>query len=56
MIITGETKEVELNSELASKLCLSDEITLRLAKLAKELEERFGGPRDVEFAVKDVIN
>ena len=54
ILVADETREEELDSTSASKLCLSDDLAIRLAQLAKEREERFGGPRDVEFAVKDV--
>ena len=30
---------------------LADDTALRLARLGIELEERFGGPRDIEFAI-----
>ena len=33
---------------------LADDTALRLARLGIELEERFGGPRDIEFAVAKV--
>ena len=33
---------------------LADDTALRLARLGIELEERFGGPRDIEFAIAKV--
>ncbi|KAG5679828.1 hypothetical protein PVAND_009366 [Polypedilum vanderplanki] len=44
-------EEVELDDEKRRKLCLSEDIALRLAKLAILLERFFGTPRDIEFAV-----
>ncbi len=50
------TKEEEVGVAEAGSLCLSSEMALRLARLGVELEQRFGGPRDVEFALaKDSI-
>ena len=49
-----ETIEEQVSSEEASKLCLSDEICLKLAELAVTLERVFRNPRDIEFAIKEV--
>lgn len=43
--------ETELDEENRKKLCLSEDIALRLAKLATILEKFFGSPRDIEFAI-----
>ena len=49
-----ETIEEQVSSEEAAQLCLSDEICLKLAKLAITLERVFRNPRDIEFAIKEV--
>ena len=51
----GDTVEEDVDAEQTSALCISNDIALRLARLGIELEERFGGPRDIEFAVVKVI-
>eukprot|EP00094_Tigriopus_californicus_P011985 TCALIF_11579-PA protein Name:"Similar to pps Putative phosphoenolpyruvate synthase (Bacillus subtilis (strain 168))" AED:0.06 eAED:0.06 QI:16/0.95/0.88/1/0.54/0.68/25/119/1347 len=52
MVQEGETCESSV-SEAESKIaCLKTEIVLKLARLAIKIEDRFGGPRDIEFAVK----
>ncbi len=38
-------------SDAAALSCLSDDTCLRLAQIGAELEQRFGGSRDVEFAL-----
>lgn len=43
--------ETELDEESRKKLCLSEDVALRLAKLATILEKFFGSPRDIEFAI-----
>ena len=47
------TSEQQVDKETASKLCLDPNDALRLAKLAAELELRFQGPRDIEFAIAE---
>lgn len=47
----GSVKEVTLDEDKRSQLCLSDEIALKLAKLGVIMEKFFGSPRDIEFAV-----
>ena len=45
--------EVEMSPEKASTLCLSDEEAKAVAKLGKILEEHFGVPQDVEWAIDE---
>ncbi|MBB5958625.1 pyruvate,water dikinase [Saccharothrix tamanrassetensis] len=35
------------------RLCLADDVVLRLARLGREIEGLLGGPRDVEWAIAD---
>ena len=50
-----DTKEIELDAESSKLVSISDEIILDLARLAINLEEMFGNPRDIEFAIWKVI-
>ena len=50
----GDTLEEDVDAEHTSALCIADDTALRLARLGIELEERFGGPRDIEFAIAKV--
>lgn len=40
--------------EKASEICINDKMSLKLAKLAIQLENHFGNPRDIEFAIFQV--
>lgn len=44
-------KEIELDDEMRKKLCLKEDIILKLARMSIVLEKFFGSPRDIEFAV-----
>ena len=46
------TNEEIVSENEASKVCISDEMALKLAQLAITLEEKFGNARDIEFAIK----
>jgi len=48
---SSSVTETELDEENRKKLCLSEDVALRLAKLAIILEKFFGSPRDIEFAI-----
>ena len=50
---TGSTEEISLPSSSSASSCLYPSTALRLAAAAADLERRFGGARDVEFAVRD---
>lgn len=43
---------VELSHHLKNVPCLSDEQVISVAKLAKECEEHFGCPQDIEWAIE----
>ena len=45
--------EVETCPEKSSTFCLSDEEAKAIAKLGKSLEEHFGVPQDVEWAIDE---
>ncbi|MFQ6064496.1 MAG: phosphoenolpyruvate synthase [Candidatus Bathyarchaeia archaeon] len=48
---TGETKEVRVPEERQEKPCLTDEEVVKLAELAKRIEEYYGVPQDIEWAL-----
>jgi len=49
---TGKTIHADVPPERQEKPCLSDEEIVKLAELAKHIEEHYGGrPQDIEFAV-----
>jgi len=48
---TGETIHAEVPLERREQPCLSDEEILRLAQLAKQIEEHYGKPQDIEWAI-----
>ncbi len=47
----GGVRDVPLPQELASAPCLSDEEVLSLARMAVAIEEHFGSPQDIEWAI-----
>ena len=51
-----DTKEIEMDAENSKLMSIRDEIILDLARLAMKLEELFGSPRDIEFAIWKVNN
>lgn len=52
---TGETCEASVGEAESKSVCLKTEMVFKLAGLAIQMEKRFGGPRDIEFAIKGVI-
>jgi len=49
---TGKTIHVDVSPERQGKPCLTDEEIVKLAELAKRIEEHYGGrPQDIEFAI-----
>jgi len=49
---TGKTIHAEVPPERQEQPCLTDEEILRLAELAKRIEEHYGGkPQDIEWAI-----
>lgn len=44
----------EVSMKLKEKLCLSDENVLQLCEIGVYLEERYGSPRDIEWAIHKV--
>lgn len=52
----GGTTEVPVEERDREQVCLSNENALRLAEIALYLQEAYGSPRDIEFAlVKDTV-
>ena len=47
----GELKTIELSDEEATKPCLSEEQVIELAKLGLKIEELYGRPQDIEWAI-----
>lgn len=48
---TGKTIHAEVPPERQEKPCLTDEEIQRLAQLAKQIEEHYGKPQDIEWAI-----
>ena len=48
---TGQTVHAEVALEKQEQPCVSDEEILRLAELAKRIEEHYGKPQDIEWAI-----
>jgi phosphoenolpyruvate synthase/pyruvate phosphate dikinase len=49
----GLTTEL-LENEKVSQLCLTEDEALALGRLGVQLEQMFGGPRDIEWAISNV--
>jgi phosphoenolpyruvate synthase/pyruvate phosphate dikinase len=43
-----------LENEKVSELCLTEEEALAVGRLGVQLEQMFGGPRDIEWAISKV--
>ena len=50
----NETIEMDVEKDDSETMSITDEMILELAKIALELEEAFGSPRDIEFAINKV--
>ncbi len=48
---TGETEKANVPKERQEKPCLTDEEIVKLAELAKGVEEYYGAPQDIEWAI-----
>ncbi|HID91045.1 TPA: phosphoenolpyruvate synthase, partial [Candidatus Bathyarchaeota archaeon] len=48
---TGKTVHVEVPAERQEQPCLTDREVIRLAELAKRIEEHYGKPQDIEWAI-----
>ncbi len=48
---TGKVVTVPVPKEEQEKLCISDEYVLELARIAKKIEDHYGIPMDIEWAV-----
>ncbi|MEM1565668.1 MAG: phosphoenolpyruvate synthase [Candidatus Bathyarchaeia archaeon] len=48
---SGKTVHIEVPVEKQNKPCLSDEEVLKLAELAVKIEQHYGKPQDIEWAV-----
>ncbi len=49
---TGLTMKREISSDRRNVACLSDEEAVEIAKLALNIEEHYGMPQDIEFALE----
>jgi len=47
------TSEEEINAEHSGSSCLSEEMAIQLGQLGIHLEKVFGGPRDIEFGIRN---
>ena len=48
---TGETVHLEVPAEKQEQPCLNDEEILKLAELAKSIEQHYAKPQDIEWAI-----
>ena len=48
---TGNTIHAEVPMEIQEKPCVSDEEIIKLAELAKRIEQHYGRPQDIEWAI-----
>ena len=48
---TGKTVQIEVSPEMQDKQCISDKEVMRLAELAKKIEDHYGKPQDIEWAI-----
>jgi pyruvate,water dikinase len=48
---TGKTVHAEVPAEKQEQPCITDEVILRLGELAKRIEQHYGKPQDIEWAV-----
>lgn len=53
---TGRTIHADIPPERQNAPCLNDEEIIYLAKLAKRIEEHYGKPQDIEWAIDRDIN
>src|SRR5437867_809722 len=49
---TGLTIQREVSADRRNVACLSDDETVELAKLARDIEDHYGVPQDIEFALE----
>ena len=49
----NSTFEAKVSKNEANKVCIDDQVSLKLANLAIVLERKFGNARDIEFAIKN---
>jgi len=48
---TGSTVHAEVPAEFQERPCVSDEEIIKLAELAKRIEQHYGKPQDIEWAI-----
>jgi pyruvate,water dikinase len=53
--MTGKTAHVEVPADKQEQPCISDEEILRLAELAKHIEQHYGKAQDIEWAIDNDI-
>lgn len=49
---TGKTVHLEVSPERQAQPCLTDEEIVKLAELGKKIEEHYGKPQDIEWAIE----
>jgi len=53
---TGKTVHLDVPAEKQNLPCISDEEVLKLAELAKKIEEHYGKPQDIEWAIDSELD
>jgi pyruvate,water dikinase len=49
---TGKTIHAEIDAERQNIPCLTDEEVIKLAEIARKIEEHYGKPQDIEWAIE----
>jgi len=49
---TGKTVHLEVSPERQAQPCLNNEEIIKLAELGKKIEEHYGAPQDIEWAIE----
>ncbi|MEM2466300.1 MAG: phosphoenolpyruvate synthase [Candidatus Bathyarchaeia archaeon] len=53
---TGKTVHLDVPAEKQNLPCLTDEEVLKLAELAKKIEQHYGKPQDIEWAIDSELD
>lgn len=55
MKFADDVNSSQVNDNLRIQLCLTDEQLLRLCEIGIHLQDNYGSPRDIEWAILNVI-
>lgn len=54
IIFTDDVNSSKVKDDMRNQLCLTDENLLKLSAIGIYLQENYGTPRDIEWAILDV--